>query len=439
MSDKFFYNKADEISRRQFMLQTARNYLGVSLAPMLGATLATETFGAPAAPLRRRAAKSVIFLNMNGGMSHLDTFDVKPKAKEGVRGPVKAINTSAEGIQISGYLPKTAQVMDRVCLINSMSTNQGAHEQGQYLLHRSYAPRGTIVHPAIGSWVMRLGGRRNETIPGYVSIGGSAETASGGFMGAKYSGVPLGNPEDGLKDSKRAGSVSEADFNKRLNIADKMNNKFHGTFDQKQVKSYMGLYEEAVNLMTSEDLKAFDLGLEDTKVRSMYGSTSFGQGCLLARRLVEHNVRFVEVSLGGWDTHYDNFGSVESRAAVLDEGFAALVTDLERRGLLDDTLVCIGTEFGRTPDIVAEHQDGRDHYPRAFSAVMAGGGVKGGTRYGTTDGSGKTVVENKVTPPMFNATIAYALGLPLDRVVKSPSGRPFWVSNKEKAVTDIFA
>jgi len=439
MSNKAFYNKADEVSRRQFMLQTARNCLGVSLAPMLGATVATEAFSAPAPPLRRRAAKSVIFLNMSGGMSHLDTFDVKPKAKETVRGPVRGINTAADGIQISEYLPKTAQIMDRVCLINSMSTNQGAHEQGQYILHRSYAPRGTIVHPGIGSWVLRLGGRRNETIPGYVSIGGSAETASGGFMGAKYSGVPLGNPNEGLKDSSRAGSVSKEDFEKRLSIADKMNTKFHGTFGQKQVKSYMGLYEEAVNLMTSEDLKAFDLGLEDGKVRSMYGDTSFGQGCLLARRLVEHHVRFVEVSLGGWDTHYDNFASVESRAAVLDQGFASLVTDLERRGLLDDTLVCIGTEFGRTPDIVPEHQDGRDHFPRAFSAVMAGGGVKGGTRYGKTDSSAKTVVENKVTPPMFNATIAYAMGLPLDRVVKSPSGRPFWVSNKEKPVTDIFA
>jgi hypothetical protein len=439
MSDKMFFNKADEVSRRQFMLQTARNCLGVSLAPMLGATIATEGFAAPAPPLRRNAAKSVIFLNMSGGMSHLDTFDVKPKAKENVRGPIRGLRTNADDIMISEYLPRTAQVMDKVCLINSMSTTQGAHEQGQYLLHRSYAPRGTIVHPAIGSWVLRLGGRRNETIPGYVSIGGSAETASGGFMGAKYSGVPLGDPGEGLKDSHRAGSVSEEDFNKRLSIADKMNEKFHGTYGQKQVKSYMGLYEEAVNLMTSEDLKAFDLNLEDSSTRALYGSDNFGQGCLLARRLVEHHVRFVEVTLGGWDTHYDNFNSVQSRAEVLDNGFAALITDLERRGLLDDTLVCIGTEFGRTPELVPEHQDGRDHYPRAFSAVMAGGGVKGGTTYGKTDSTGKSVAENKVTPPMFNATIAYALGLSTERVVKSPSGRPFWVSNKEKPVTDIFA
>ena len=171
----------------------------------------------------------------------------------------------------------------------------------------------------------------------------------------------------------------------------------------------------------------------------MYGSSNFGQGCLLARRLVEHHVRFVEVTLGGWDTHYDNFTSVESRAGVLDAGFAALVTDLERRGLLDSTLVCIGTEFGRTPEIVTEHQDGRDHFPKAFSAVMAGGGIKGGQKYGRTDGSAKNVVENKVTPQNFNATIAYALGLPGDRVVTSPSGRPFWIANKARPVTDIFA
>jgi hypothetical protein len=438
MADKTIYTQTDEICRRQFMLQAARTYLGVAAAPMLGATIATEAFGAAAPPLRPRAAKNVIFLNMSGGMSHLDTWDVKPKAKEEVRGPIRGIRTNVDDLMISEYLKNTANIMDKVCIINSMNTNQGAHEQGQYILHRSYPMRGTIVHPAIGSWVLRLSGRRNETIPGFVTIGSGTENASGGFMGAKYSGVPIGNPNDGLKDSARAGGVTEVDFNKRLALADKMNTKFHGTFNQKQVQSYQGLYEEAVRLMTSEDLKAFDLGLEDQKTRGMYGGDSFGQGCLLARRLIEHNVRFVEVTLGGWDTHYDNFASVESRAAVLDTGFSALITDLERRGLLDDTLVAIGTEFGRTPEIVKEHQDGRDHFPSAFSCVLAGGGVKGGIKYGSTDGSGKKVVDKLCTPLNFNATIAYALGLPGDRVVTSPSGRPFWVANKAEPIKEIF-
>ena len=437
MSDRNEFNQADELTRRQFMCDSARKYLGVTLAPMLGASVATEVFGFNT-PLRARAAKSVIFLNMSGGMSHIDTFDPKPKRPE-IQGPATVIDTAAPDIQLTKYLPKTAGIADRICVINSMRTIQGAHEQGQYYLHRSYAPRGTIVHPALGSWVLRLGGRRNQTIPGYVSVGGSAETASGGFMGAKYAGVPIGDPNDGLKDSKRPGSVSEADFGKRLTLADKMNDKFHGQFNQKQVGAYEGLYDEAVKLMTSEDLKAFDISLEPSDMHSLYGSDRFGRGCLLARRLVEHSVRFVEVSLGGWDTHYDNFTAVEARAAVLDAGFSALITDLETRGLLDSTLVVIGTEFGRTPDIVTEHEMGRDHFPSAYSSVLAGGGVKGGTKYGVTDSKGKKVVEGEVSPKMLNATIAYALGLPLDRQVMSPSGRPFWVSDKAKPVTEIFA
>ena len=435
MADCNIFNKADDLTRRQFMADAARKYLGVTVAPMLGATVASEAYGFTT-PLRARAAKSVIFLNMAGGMSHLDTFDPKPKRPE-VQGPATPIDTAAPDIKLTKYLPKTADIADRICVINSMRTNQGAHEQGQYYLHRSYAPRGTIVHPVLGSWVLRLGGRRNQTIPGFVSIGGSAENASGGYMGAKYAGVPIGDPNDGLKDSRR--SVSEDDFNKRLSLADKMNAKFHGEFNQKQVAAYEGLYDEAVNLMTSEDLKAFDISLEPSEMHELYGGDRFGRGCLLARRLVEHSVRFVEVTLGGWDTHYDNFTAVEARAAILDTGFSALITDLETRGLLDSTLVVIGTEFGRTPDIVTEHQMGRDHFPAAYSAVIAGGGVKGGTKYGVSDGKGKKVLEGEVSPKRLNATIAYGLGLPLDRVVKSPSGRPFWVSDKAKPVTEIFA
>lgn len=435
--DRNEFNSVDELTRRQFMCDSARKYLGVSLAPMLGATVASEAYGFNT-PLRPRAAKSVIFLNMAGGMSHLDTFDPKPKRPD-VQGPATAIDTASPNIQLTKYLPKTAEIADRICVINGMRTNQGAHEQGQYYMRRSYGPRGTIVHPVLGSWVMRLGGRRNTTIPGFVTIGGSSENASGGYMGAKYSGVPIGDPNDGLKDSKRPGSVSEDDFNRRLGLADKMNAKFHGQFNQKQVSAYEGLYDEAVKLMTSEDLKAFDISLEPQEMHSLYGSDRFGRGCLLARRLVEHSVRFVEVTLGGWDTHYDNFTAVEARAAILDTGFSALITDLESRGMLDSTLVVIGTEFGRTPDIVTAHQMGRDHFPGAYSAVIAGGGVKGGIKWGVTDGKGKKVLENEVSPKMLNATIAYGLGLPIDRQVNSPSGRPFWVSDKAKPVTDIFA
>jgi hypothetical protein len=436
MSENNLFQKGDEVSRRQFMIGAAHSYLGVSVLPMLGATVATsDSFGA-APPMRPRTAKSVIFLNMSGGMSHLDTFDPKPENQE-VQGPTPVIDTSAHGVQISGFLPKTAGVMRHITLFRGMRSNQGAHEQGQYLLHRSYAPRGTIVHPALGAWVMRLSGRRNTTIPGFVAIGGSSENATGGFMGAKYGGVPLGNANSGLKDSTRAHSVSEGEFGRRLSLADKMNSDFHGRFKQKQIKTYHGLYDEAIKLMTSEDLKAFDIKHEDSKVRDFYGNNGFGQGCLLARRLVEHQVRFVEVNLGGWDTHNDNFVSVEARCQILDQGLAGLISDLERRGMLDSTLVVLGTEFGRTPDI--NGNTGRDHFPRAFSALMAGGGVKGGFVHGETDRKAHTVKEGIVTPGMFNATIGHALGLPTERVVTSPSGRPFTIGDEAKPVKEVFA
>ncbi|MEM9080156.1 MAG: DUF1501 domain-containing protein [Verrucomicrobiota bacterium] len=388
---------------------------------------------------RAKSAEHVIFLNMAGGMSHLDTFDLKPGRD--VQGPVEGISTAGD-YQVSQYLPKTAEVADKMCVINSMTSKQGAHEQGQYLLHRSYSPRGTITHPAIGAWVVRLKGRKNESLPGFVSVGGSARSASSGFMGAEFSGVPLGRPEEGLKDSERAHSVSEEDFNKRLAIADAFNKRFHEKYNVPQVKAYESLYDEAVKLMKSADLEAFDINQEPGTVRERYGQNNFGQGCLLARRLVESGVRFVEVTLGGWDTHYDNFTAVEARAAVLDQGFAALVKDLEIQGLLDSTLVVIGTEFGRSPNIVMEHNNGRDHHPACFSCVLAGGGVKGGVSYGKSDKNGNRPDESPVTLQDFNATIGYALGLDHEQVIYSPSGRPFRMGGADKELgtplTSIF-
>jgi uncharacterized protein (DUF1501 family) len=197
------------------------------------------------------------------------------------------------------------------------------------------------------------------------------------------------------------------------------------------------MYRDAVKLMTSEDLKAFDINQEPTDVREAYGDNGFGQGVLLARRLVENNVRFVEVQLGGWDNHTNIFTSVADRGATVDRALSALIGDLEQRGLLDETLIVLATEFGRTPRI--NQNEGRDHYPRAFSGLIAGGGIKGGQAYGKTDESGSRVIENPVLVPDFNATIATALGLPVGHTLYSPSGRPFKVANNGEPVMDILA
>lgn len=428
------FNNADEFTRRELMIKMAKSAFGITLAPMFGNSLATA---ADFTPNRPRAAKSVIFLMMSGGMSHLDTWDVKPESK--AMGDTKIIDTSVSGIKLSENLPKSAKQMHHMVLMNGMSTNQGAHEQGTYLMQRSYDMRGTIVHPALGSWVMRLAGKRNDNIPGFVSVSGDPNIVNGGFMGAKFAGVPIGDPTSGLQDSMKPGSITDEDFTKRLKLADSLNKQFHTVVNSPAIRDHEGLYTDALRIMRCEDLKAFDLGKEPTEVKDAYGPSRFAQGCLLARRLVEHGVRFIQVTHGGWDTHYDNFTAVPARCKDLDDGLSALLADLNRRGLLEETLVVVATEFGRTPEIVMEHQKGRDHYPKAFSCVMAGGGLNGGQTYGKTDANGAKVIENITTPQDLNATIGYALGLPVDQVVISPSGRPFTVANKGKPVTSIFA
>ncbi len=426
---------ADEFSRRNFLLNIAKASLGVTVAPMLGRTVATA---ADFVPVRPRAAKSVIYLMMSGGMSHLDTLDVMGKKKD-VLGETEAIPTSVTGLQLSANLPKTAKQMQHIVLFNGMTTTQGAHEQGQYLMERSYIMRGTIVHPATGSWVVRLGGKRNNNLPGFVAVSTDANNAAGGFMGAKYSGVPIGEPGEGLQDSMKPGSISQGDFDKRLSLADSLNKQFHTQVNNGAIREHKALYDDALRLMRCEDLKAFDVKQEPSEVKSLYGPSRFGQGCMLARRLVEHGVRYVQVTLGGWDTHYDNFTAVPARAKDLDEGLAALLQDLHRRGMLQDTLVVVGTEFGRTPEIITEHEDGRDHYPKAYSCLMAGGGLHGGRVYGKKDDKGGNVVEGLTSPQDFNATIAYSLGLPVDQVIISPSGRPFTIADKGKPVVELFA
>jgi uncharacterized protein (UPF0333 family) len=425
-------NRQDELTRRQFMTNAARAYLGVSILPVLGSNIATA---APTAAAVGKA-KNVIYLYMSGGMSHIDTFD--PKKNKDVMGLTNSIPTKVDDSFLGEYLPKTAGVMDKICVINSMNSTQGAHEQGSYIMHTSYAPRGTVVHPSLGAWVMKLGGRINPDIPGYVGISASQGLTGGGFFGAKYSAAPIGDAKSGLRDSRRPSEVSEEDFARRLSLADRMNKQFHSRYENTDVKSYEDLYSEAIRLMNSKDLKAFNLGAESQEMRELYGNGRFAQGCMLARRLVQHGVKFVEVGLGGWDTHYDNFTSVPARCKELDQAYAALITDLDKAGMLDSTLVVLATEFGRTPEINTAHSMGRDHHPGAFSCTLAGGGIKGGVRYGSTDSSGGRIRENPVTVQDFNATIAYALGLPTDLVMMSPSKRPFQIADKGKPITTLF-
>jgi len=422
-------NQGGELTRRNFMQHMARSFLGVSLLP----GISRYAFGAEV-PHLSRTAKNVIYLYMGGGMSHLDTLDCKPGTE--VQGPVESIPTNVPGIHISEYLPLLAKHMDSLALVNSLHSTQGAHEQGDYFMHSSYVKRGTIQHPGMGAWLLKLHGLTNSTLPGNIRIGGNNNMVAGGFLERKYAPLVIGNPEDGLKNSKRQRLFKEDEFKKNLKLAQAFDEEFHGRYDMKEVRAYGNMCQDALKLMESEDLLAFNIKNEPDAMRERYGRNSFGQGCLLARKLVEHDVRFVEVYMGGWDSHQNNFDQVEANAAVLDQGMSALLADLKQRGLLEDTLVVLATEFGRTPDI--NENDGRDHYAKAFSCALAGGGIQGGQVYGKTDETGSVVVEDRVEIPDFNATIAYALGLPLDKVIASPSKRPFTVAHKGQPLTKLF-
>ncbi|WP_038162441.1 DUF1501 domain-containing protein [Verrucomicrobium sp. BvORR106] len=432
------FQSVDQPTRRQFVSGAAKTFLGVSLLNQLqGRGLAAAGLGT--SPLKQVAtARNVIYLYMTGGMSHLDTFDPRPENKE-VSGETEAIKTTADGIRISSNLPLMARQMDKVALVNSMNSTQGAHEQGQYYMHTSYTLRSSIRHPAMGAWLQKFQERGNPSLPGSVMIGNDSRHPGAGFFEAKYSPLMVNDPDDGVSNSKINSwfASSEDRFGSRLGAARQLDTTFAQKYNVKNVRAYADMYDDAVRMMKSEELKAFDLSQENDDLRDRYGrESSFGQGCLLARRLVEHGVRFVEVSFGSWDTHNANFIRVPELCEELDAALSTLLQDLEARGLLSETLVVLATEFGRTPEI--NQNDGRDHHPKAFTCLFAGGGIRGGQAYGKKDEKGFEVAENKVDIPAFNATIAYALGIPLDQVLYSPSKRPFTVADKGQPLTQLF-
>ena len=427
--------RSGDFTRRQFAARTASTLLGVGLLPSVFSGKSFAAFEGSSKLKQVATAKNVIYLYMSGGQSHMDTWD----PKEGVEtaGPTKPIKTSADGVRISEYLPRTADQMHHAAVINSLSSTQGAHEQGNYIMHTSYAMRGTIRHPAMGAWLNVLQGGGNTSLPNYVFVGNDSRHPGAGFFPAANSPLFVNNPENGLKNVKLQPGLTDDKFQARMRLADELDADFRSTFPQRNVKAYTDMYDNAMTMMKSEDLKAFDLTEEPADLRKSYGKEPFGQGCLLARRLVERGVRFVEVSLGGWDTHNANFVRVPELCETLDKALSTLLQDLSSRGLLEETLVVVTSEFGRTPTI--NQNVGRDHYPKAFSCVMAGGGIKGGQTYGKTDKEGREVVENKVEVPDVNATIAYALGLPLDQIIFSPSKRPFTIADKGQPLTSLFS
>jgi hypothetical protein len=353
---------------------------------------------------------------MAGGPSHLDTFDPKPGRT--TAGGLRAIPSAAEGIQLGEHLPALAARANHLAIIRSLTSKEGNHDRARHLMHTGYPPQGGVDHPAFGSLVSEV--RTHVGLPGYVAIAGPGEDS--GFVSALHSPFPVKNPTKPVRYLAHAKGVDGERFARRLGLWHGLESGFAAGRGGAYARSQLEVSEQAVSLMSSPGATAFDLDSEPVKSREAYGPSEFGQGCLMARRLVEAGVPFVEVTLGGWDTHQDNFPRVKELGAVLDRAMSALIDDLAARGRLASTLIVWLGDFGRTPRI--NEKGGRDHFPACSSAVLAGGGVRGGQVIGSTDPDGAEVRDRPVTVPDLYRTIASALDLDPDKVRVAPTGRP---------------
>jgi uncharacterized protein (DUF1501 family) len=406
-------------------------------------TLAGGLFGALAADalLAREAraggpppkAKACIVLWMNGGPSHVDTFDPKPGAPGG--GPFKAIKTRAPGLQICEHLPRVAEQAHHLAVVRGMTSKEGNHDRARHLLHTSYAPNPTVMHPSLGAWVSEELGAGAADLPAFVSIGGPS--AGPGFLGAQHAPFVLKDAEKPPENAAYANDVDEARFDRRREALARLEDHFAAEDVDPRVAGRRAVYDKAVRLMRSPALSAFDIEGEPLAVRKAYGDSAFGRGCLAARRLVEAGVKLVEVTLSGWDTHQDNFTRTQALMGALDPAMAALLADLDKRRLLSSTLVVWMGEFGRTPRVNAN--EGRDHYPGAWTAVLAGGGVRGGVARGKTDADGGKVVEKPAAVSDLFTTLVMQMGIDPNKSFTAPSGRPITITDGGSALADLLA
>ena len=428
-------------NRREMMRHLGLGLMGSTCASWLPA-LADQVAADP------RRKRHCILLWMSGGPTQTDTFDMKPGHNNG--GEFKEIATRAPGLRFSEHLPKLAEHGERIAVIRSLTTKEGDHERGTHLVRTGQPPMGAVAYPSIAcSLAKELGATAESALPNYVSVAPTQQISPAafgpGFLGASYSPALVGGAGAApgalpgvattkyaalkLDDLELPSGVGEAQAMRRMKLWNAMERRFLDDHSAASFNAHNALYRKAADMMRPEVRAAFDLSQEEDAVREKYGPGMFGQGCLLARRLVERGVPFVEVSLGsglGWDTHADNFNLVKKLSEELDAGWGTLMTELSERGLLDDTTIVWMGEFGRTP--VINSMGGRDHFPNAWSCVMAGGGIRGGQAYGRTSDDGMKVEEKPVAIGDVLATLCEALGVPPDTENMAMGERPIKIA-----------
>lgn len=429
------------LSRRDWLRLASAGVVSYSMSGWL------ENLARAAAPDPKRR-RSCILLWMNGGPSQMDTFDLKPGHANG--GPIKEIDTSVPDIRISEHLPLLARQMEHLAIIRSMSTKEADHSRATYLMRTGRPPGGPIQYPVLGSFLARELEVAEAPLPSFVSIAPYRFLSPGafgpGFLGPRYAPLVVGENggaivqapnnagynERSLKvqDLDLPAGVTEARATNRTQLLDEMEQRYLRERASVPTESHRAAYQQALTMMRSKATKAFILEEEPAQLRDAYGRNLFGQGCLLARRLVEQGVPFVEVTLSqvsgvnglGWDTHQNNFDSVKRLCQVLDPAWATLMGDLRQRGLLESTLVVWMGEFGRTPKI--NGNTGRDHWANSWSTVLGGGGIRGGQVIGKTSADGMEVKDRPVAVPDLLATVCKALGLDPAKQNDSNVGRP---------------
>ncbi|MEX0679403.1 MAG: DUF1501 domain-containing protein [Pirellulales bacterium] len=373
-----------------------------------------------------KPAQSLIVLWMAGGPSQLETFDPHPGKK--IAGDSRAIPTAVKGIKLADGLEHVAEAMQSIALVRSVVSKEGDHERGTYLVKTGYRPDATAVHPSIGAICCHELPAAGTDIPRHVSILPNQWPGRGGFLGDEYDAFKVDDPAQKIADV--AGRVSDPRYRQRLADLDVLEAGFaRGRRRAVEATLHRETVREARRMMTSEQLRAFDVTLEPAELRAAYGDTPFGRGCLAARRLIEVGVRCVEVTLSGWDSHANNHEIHARNKAILDPAFAALVRDLQDRGLWPNTLVLVAGEFGRTPAI--NRLGGRDHWTQGFSMALAGGAIRGGQAIGATDPEGGRRVERPKQIGDVHATLLAALGIDPAKELISPAGRPLKLAEGE--------
>lgn len=415
---------SDEVSRKKLMQLIAGLTMGVHTASLSSFAAASGSTG---------SRKKVVRIHLSGGMSHMDSFDPKPKQVD-MMGKTDVIKTNT-GEEISAYFPETAKRMDRLALVRSMVSPEGDHRRAEYLHKTSYQMIGTIKHPFLGAWMQQQYGVMNEDLPPSVNI---RDSRGAGFLGSSYDPFKINQPKAALKGLVMDNPTSDESIELLQLMAD-VRRDFHKSNPVPGADDYRKYYNDSIRLMQSKDLIAFDVSQDSDAAKKMY-NIPHGDSFHLARRLLEANVQFIGIGIGGWDHHLnlweDNF--FPTQAKNFDKAFNVFLDDLEQRGLLKDSVVAVSTDFGRTPRIDQDRK-GRNHYSKAFFSLLAGAGVKTGLVYGKTDERAEKVVENPVGPVNFNATLAKLAGLDLKKEIYSPDNRPFTVARGGVVVPGLMA